>query len=228
MAVTLSNEEVAASPMGAGGAPRVSQIEPTGRGLAEKTAGVAAGLVKGAGQVRGTRGATGYNLDESVHGGEIFTKAHDTITLGKAAALGGWNDGDGVADTLQPGLHVQPGLHRPDGRPVADRRTTRWSARRSPRPTRGSPESRTAWCRLTCLPRAADLPGLHPVPQQVPPPGGPGRFAAGLRPAGYLRLPDRRPERPRHLHPRARPDLQQLDLRLGQLAHQPPSDWQAD
>ena len=78
MAVTLSNEDVAASPMGAGGPPRVSQIEPTGRGLAEKAAGVAAGLVKGAGQVRGNRGATGYNLDESVHGGEIFTKAHDT------------------------------------------------------------------------------------------------------------------------------------------------------
>ena len=61
--------------MGAGGPPRVSQIEPGGRNLAEKTAGVAAGLVKGAGQVRGTRGATGYNLEEGVHGGEIFTKA---------------------------------------------------------------------------------------------------------------------------------------------------------
>ena len=78
--------------------PGSARSNPAGRGLAEKTAGVAAGLVKGAGQVRGTRGATGYNLDEGVHGGEIFTKAHDAITLGKAAALGGWSDGDGVAD----------------------------------------------------------------------------------------------------------------------------------
>jgi hypothetical protein len=84
--------------MGAGGPPRVSQIEPTGRNLHEKTAGVAASLVKGAGQARGVRGATGYNLDDSTHGGEIFTKARDAITLGKAAALGGWNEGDVVAD----------------------------------------------------------------------------------------------------------------------------------
>lgn len=103
MAVTLSNEEVSASPMGAGGPPRVSQIEPGGRNLAEKTAGVAAGLVKGAGQVRGTRGATGYNLDDSTHGGEIFSKAHDAITLGKAAAIAGWNDGDAVADAFSGG-----------------------------------------------------------------------------------------------------------------------------
>ena len=100
MAAILSDEEVAAPAMGAGGAPRVSQIEPSGRNLAEKAAGVAAGLVKGAGQVRGKRGATGYNLDETQHGAEIFTKAHDTITLGKAAAIAGWNDGDGVADTF--------------------------------------------------------------------------------------------------------------------------------
>ena len=100
MAAILGDEEVAASPMGAGGPPRVSQIEPGGRNLAEKTAGVAAGLVKGAGQVRGNRGATGYNLDESVHGGEIFTKAHDTISLGKAAAIAGWNDGDGIVDAF--------------------------------------------------------------------------------------------------------------------------------
>jgi hypothetical protein len=87
--------------MGAGGAPRTSQIEPTGRNLAEKAAGVAAGLVKGAGQLRGgSRGATGHNLDESVHGAEIFTKAHDTLTLGKAAAIAGWGDGDGVADSF--------------------------------------------------------------------------------------------------------------------------------
>jgi hypothetical protein len=98
VAAILSDEEVPASPMGAGGPPRVSQVEPGGRNLAEKTAGVAAGLVKGAGQVRGTRGATGYNLDESVHGGEIFAKAHDAITLGKAAAVGGWNEGDIVTD----------------------------------------------------------------------------------------------------------------------------------
>ena len=100
MAVTLPSEDIAASPMGAGGPPRVSQIEPGGRNLAEKTAGVAAGLVKGAGQARGQRGATGYNLDDSTHGGEIFTKAHDTITLGKAAAIAGWGDGDGVADAF--------------------------------------------------------------------------------------------------------------------------------
>jgi hypothetical protein len=100
VAVTLSNEEIAASPMGAGGPPRSSQAEPHGRNLAEKTAGVAAGLVKGAGQVRGDRGATAYNLDEGAHGAEIFTKARDAITLGKAAALSGWSDGDSVADAF--------------------------------------------------------------------------------------------------------------------------------
>jgi hypothetical protein len=100
VAVTLSNEDIAASTMGAGGPPRSSQIEPAGRNLHEKTAGVAAGLVKGAGQARGSRGATGPVLDDFTHGAEIFTKARDAITLGKAAALSGWNDGDGVADTL--------------------------------------------------------------------------------------------------------------------------------
>ena len=98
MAVTLPSEDIAASPMGAGGPPRSSQVEPYGRNLAEKTAGVAAGLVKGAGQARGQRGATGFNLDDSSHGAEIFTKARDTISLGKAAALSGWNDGDMVAE----------------------------------------------------------------------------------------------------------------------------------
>ena len=105
MAVTLPSEDIAASPMGAGGPPRSSQVEPYGRNLAEKTAGVAAGLVKGAGQARGQRGATGFNLDDSSHGAEIFTKARDTISLGKAAALSGWNDGDIVlgrpVDVLQ-------------------------------------------------------------------------------------------------------------------------------
>jgi len=76
----------------------VTPAEPVGRNLAEKTAGVAAGLVKGAGQVRGTRGAFGYNLEDGAHGAEIFTKARDAITLGKAAAVGGWNDGDVIAD----------------------------------------------------------------------------------------------------------------------------------
>jgi hypothetical protein len=108
VAAILSDEEVAPPQMGAGGAPRSSQTEPHGRTLREKTAGVAAGLVKGAGQVRGQRGAFGYNLDESQHGGEIFTKARDTITLGKAMAVAGWNEGDAVADGWDRELTTNP------------------------------------------------------------------------------------------------------------------------
>ena len=63
-------------------------------------------LVKGAGQVifGGDRGSTGHPLQEGIHGAEIMTRQHDTITKTRAATIdGAWNTDDvtsGISERL--------------------------------------------------------------------------------------------------------------------------------
>jgi hypothetical protein len=82
-----------------------AKAEPAGRTLSEKTAGVAAGLVKGAGYVR-----NGHPLADGADGAEIFTKAHDTIMRTKAATIAGRTDTDSVMAGFSPDFMRNPAL----------------------------------------------------------------------------------------------------------------------
>ena len=102
MAVTLENTEELGTPQMGGtttGAANVLAAREARRNskYADMFAAKAKNLVKGAGQVTlgGDRGSTGMPLQEGIHGAEIMTRQHDTITKTRAATMdGAWNTDD--------------------------------------------------------------------------------------------------------------------------------------